>query len=497
MTSFSAMSLGSAAQIETKILSGEAASDDILSLYRFYCDRKDENNKQRVLTILKNKTLDTRRKPLFIHYGTPDIKVSDIKYECFIDKSVLEGTAKFDVFTLSNLLSLPSVTEVICTKKAAENCPALVDIIGGVCKELKKDFRQIGLERERERESLRLLAGAVHIREESFQKKLLLPTEITVPSIRGRCNIRCRFCEQAFLPIPYQEVRQEIFEQAMRVIPKAFIKTIITPYLEPLVSPRYLENYLKKGLELRPDLNIGINTNGSHLTREIAARLVDWQLKYINISLNLCDRDSYTWFTGKDFFDRVCEGIKLLYLERLRKRSKYPQIIVQFLNIPPVLGNEDALRAYWLQYADAVFFRNVSVPSALPDRVEKMKQELGEEFMEYEVELPRGWPCLSLFSTCSIDYEGNYIPCCPGMRASASVASGNEKSLVSSLVIGNIFEKDIATVWQGEELRRVRAMQVAGLLPICNTCRVNQANHKDLLNLRNAFYSHYYGETLA
>ena len=298
-------------------------------------------------------------------------------------------------------------------------------------------------------------------------------------------------------PIPYQEVRQEIFEQAMRVIPKAFIKTIITPYLEPLVSPRYLENYLKKGLELRPDLNIGINTNGSHLTREIAARLVDWQLKYINISLNLCDRDSYTWFTGKDFFDRVCEGIKLLYLERLRKRSKYPQIIVQFLNIPPVLGNEDALRAYWLQYADAVFFRNVSVPSALPDRVEKMKQELGEEFMEYEVELPRGWPCLSLFSTCSIDYEGNYIPCCPGMRASASVASGNEKSLVSSLVIGNIFEKDIATVWQGEELRRVRAMQVAGLLPICNTCRVNQANHKDLLNLRNAFYSHYYGETLA
>ena len=152
MTSFSAMSLGSAAQIETKILSGEAASDDILSLYRFYCDRKDENNKQRVLTILKNKTLDTRRKPLFIHYGTPDIKVSDIKYECFIDKSVLEGTAKFDVFTLCNLLSLPSVTEVICTKKAAENCPALVDIIGGVCKELKKDFRQIGLERERERE---------------------------------------------------------------------------------------------------------------------------------------------------------------------------------------------------------------------------------------------------------------------------------------------------------------------------------------------------------
>lgn len=282
----------------------------------------------------------------------------------------------------------------------------------------------------------------------------------------------------------------------MRVIPKAFIKTIITPYLEPLVSPRYLENYLKKGLDLRPDLNIGINTNGSHLTREIAARLVDWQLKYINISLNLCDRESYTWFTGKDFFDRVCEGIKLLYLERLKKRSKYPQIIVQFLNIPPVLGKEDALRSYWMQYADAVFFRNVSVPSALPDRVEKMKRELGEEFMEYEVKLPRGWPCQSLFSTCSIDYEGNYIACCPGMRASASAASSNEKSLVSSLVLGNIFEKDIATVWQGEELRRVRAMQVAGLLPICNACRVNQANYKDLLNLRNAFYAHYYGNPL-
>ena len=208
MTSFPVISLGSAAQIETKILSGEAASDDILSLYKFYCDRKDENNKQRVLAILKNKTLDTRRKPLFIHYGTPEIKISDIKYECFIDKSVLEGTTKFDVFTLSNLLSLPSVTEVICTKKAAENCSSLVNTIEMLCRDLKKSFQRIGAERK----NLDILAGAAHIRETSFQKKLLLPTEIALPTIRGRCNIRCRFCEQAFLPTPYREASQEVVD---------------------------------------------------------------------------------------------------------------------------------------------------------------------------------------------------------------------------------------------------------------------------------------------
>lgn len=153
MTSFSAISMGSAAQIETKILSREATSDDILALYKFYCDKKDENNKQRVLTILKNKTLDIKRKPLFIHYGKPEIKISDIKYECFIDKSLHDGTAKFDVLTLCNMLSLPSVTDVICTKKAAENCPSLVEMIGRLCWEQKKGFQQIGVERERERES--------------------------------------------------------------------------------------------------------------------------------------------------------------------------------------------------------------------------------------------------------------------------------------------------------------------------------------------------------
>lgn len=485
------ISAATAAEIETRILSNEATRGDILDLYQFYFKKNDTLNRKRVADIIQNTSPDAGTKPLFIYYGVPDIKISDAKYECYVDESGFTGTAKIDLGTICNLLCLPSVKEVFCVKKVATTCPGTVETIAKLCRTLGKRLINMA---DRDVEIEKFLTSLAALQRESFQKRLHLPSEITIPTVRGQCNIKCRFCEQAFLDTPYQEVDKHIFEQALRVIPKAFIKTIMTPYLEPLVSKSYLENYLKRALELRPDINIGINTNGSHLTGEIAAKLVDWQLKYINISMNLCDRESYLRFSGRDFFERVCEGVRLLHAERLKKQSRYPQIIVQFLNIPPVTGNEDALRTYWGQWADSVYFRNVSVPSALPDRVEKMKQELGEEFMTSQVERPRGWPCMSLFSTCAIDYAGNYLPCCPGKRAAATATTEAEEALAESLIIGNIFEEDIAAVWQGKRLQRIRAMQVADLLPVCTACRMNQTGCKDLLALRNAFYAHYYGE---
>lgn len=485
--------LDHAVQIEAEILSGRSTLDDILSLYKFYCEKNDTLNQHRIFMYLKNKTLPSKKTPLLIYYGTPNVKISDENTIVYINEEIFSPEKSFDIITLYDILSLSSITDVYCTKKFSETLPFVVDIIKDFCHDLKKSFYDAGNPQEREKvERERAFTASSSEAIELLKEKLLLPTEIIIPTIRGKCNIKCRFCEQAFLPIHYQEVSTEIFEQALRVIPQKFIKTILTPYLEPLASDRYLEKYLKRSLELRPDLNIGINTNGSHLTKEIAAKLVDWQLKYIVISMNLCDRESYIRFTGKDFFDRVCEGVKFLHAERHRRRSEWPKIIVQFLNIPPVLGKEEELRNYWLHYADSVFFRNVSLPTALPGRVRKMKEELGAGLLDYEISLPPGWPCMSMFSTCAINYDGNYTPCCGGMRATATATTAQEKIFVSPLVIGNIFDEDIATVWQGKNLRRARAMQIAGLLPICNTCRMNQSSYPMLLSHRNAFYSYYY-----
>lgn len=479
------------AEIEAAILSSKETLDEVLSLYKFYCEKSDTTNQERIFLVLKNKIQPPKKNTLAICYGTPNIIFEDGKQEIHINESCLSQNSEIDMSTLLSAISLSTISEVFCTRKVLENLPRAAALIKDFCHNLKKNFYSIGLG-EKEREIERVLAATSASEIEFIKNRLLLPIEITIPTIRGKCNIACRFCEQAFLPIPYHEVSMEIFEQALHVIPKKFIKTILTPYLEPLASERYLMKYLKRALEIRPDLNIGINTNGSHLTKELAEKLVDWQLKYIVISINLCDRTSYERFTGKDFFDRVCEGVKLLHAERLRRQSEWPKIIVQFLNIPPVLGKEEELRNYWLQYADSVFFRNVSLPTALPDRVLQMKQNLGDALVDYEVPRPQGWPCISMFTTCSIDYDGNYLPCCAASRATATANSEKEKNFVAPLVVGNIFDEDIETVWQGEKLRRARAMQVAGLIPICSECRMNQASSAQLLKLRNAFYSYYY-----
>lgn len=319
------------------------------------------------------------------------------------------------------------------------------------------------------------------------QKMLMLPSEIAILPLTGTCNVKCRFCEQAYTKIPYRKMDFGIFCQTINAIPdKMFIKVGLTPFQEPL-STKVFNRYLEYALKIRPEANISFNTNGTFLTKEVSQWLVDIGLKTIVISLNMPDPVSYQNFIGKNLFNKVVSNIETLCCIKKQQNSRYPKVIVQYLKLPPVLGQESVLQQRWGNIADTVWFRNVAAPTSDPQKLAAFKK-INPQLPETSLLGEEALPCMSTMVTCAIDMFGYYLPCCTTLIERYN--SGKRK--FKFLEFGHVTNMDVQTAWSSKKLQQIRAWQLAGLIGSCNRCTSNQSNLVQLYSLKNGIIQNCY-----
>jgi GTP 3',8-cyclase len=136
-------------------------------------------------------------------------------------------------------------------------------------------------------------------------------------SITDRCNERCTYC----MPQELQEwlPREEIltFEETLRLIRVAAelgVSKVRVTGGEPLTR-RDVLNFIRQIPQIAGITNIGVSTNGTLLTREVArgttmaAALRNAGVQSVNISLDTLDRGVYSQITGRDFHEQVLRGI--------------------------------------------------------------------------------------------------------------------------------------------------------------------------------------------
>ena len=136
-------------------------------------------------------------------------------------------------------------------------------------------------------------------------------------SITDRCNERCNYC----MPQELQEwlPRAEIltYEETLRLIRIAAelgVTKVRVTGGEPLTR-RDVISFVREIPKISGITNLGISTNGTLLTHEIAGNTMAAALRAagvhsINISLDTLDRDYYQQITGRDFHSQVLEGIE-------------------------------------------------------------------------------------------------------------------------------------------------------------------------------------------
>src|SRR5437764_1809732 len=136
-------------------------------------------------------------------------------------------------------------------------------------------------------------------------------------SITDRCNERCTYC----MPQELQEwlPREGIltFEENLRIIRIAAelgVSKVRVTGGEPLTR-RDVVQFLAEIPKLSGIKSLGISTNGTLLANRVKGRktmamaLHEAGVQSVNISLDTMDRDVYRQVTGRDFHDRVLEGI--------------------------------------------------------------------------------------------------------------------------------------------------------------------------------------------
>lgn len=136
-------------------------------------------------------------------------------------------------------------------------------------------------------------------------------------SITDRCNERCTYC----MPQELQEwlPRAEIltFEETLRLIrigAELGISKVRVTGGEPLTRRDAL-GFIRRIPEISSLKSIGLSTNGTLLGGEVAAgktmagALRAAGVQSLNISLDTLDRRAYARITGRDFHERVLQGI--------------------------------------------------------------------------------------------------------------------------------------------------------------------------------------------
>jgi radical SAM protein with 4Fe4S-binding SPASM domain len=260
---------------------------------------------------------------------------------------------------------------------------------------------------------------------------------------------------------------------------------------EPLMNAGFFSN-TDRIIQAYPEAYVDLTTNGSFLTPENIERLLDIKnLRQITVSIDAGTKQTYERIRKGGRWDSLIDNISSLMESKKSRSQAYPIISTNFVAMK---DNFQELPKYVRKMADigvdvisVVNVHNCYSSDAkqgifdLPTRKSDDSEEREKIIEEVQnIDLPEKTslhlPSFSLnkksaecslcaASTMIIGIEGNVYPCC-------ILQSLNYEGNPEAISMGNIFEKDLASIWNSKQFLDFRLNMLRGLLPnrICSNC---------------------------
>jgi hypothetical protein len=252
------------------------------------------------------------------------------------------------------------------------------------------------------------------------------------------CNAKCVFC-----PRDEMHRRQGVmdFDLYRKVVDEAAALGITHVrehnYGEPFLDKQLVEKvrYAKsKGIA-----EVGMISNGSLITEEIARGLIDAGLDAINISVDAAGKEVFESTRIHLNYDTVIDNIRTL--ARLRNESKrtHPKLILSFVR-QDNSADEQAFIAEWSKIADKIHITD------LHNWAGTLNAKSNVQF-----------PCYRLWLTFTVLWDGRVSMCCADF-------DGRH-------IFGDVRTQTIAEVWNSPLYRAARREHLESGGPgICRTC---------------------------
>jgi radical SAM protein with 4Fe4S-binding SPASM domain len=268
-------------------------------------------------------------------------------------------------------------------------------------------------------------------------RAIRLPDIVQIEST-NLCNAKCVFCPRDEMHRRQGVMEMELFQKIVDECAALGITHVrMHNYGEPFLDKQLVEKvrYAKS----RGIAEVGMISNGSLITEELARGMIDAGLDAINISVDAGGRETFERTRLKLNYDEVTGNVRTLARLRGELGRKHPKLILSFVR-QHNSAEERAFIEEWRAIADKI-------------HVTDLHNWAGTLHTQSEVR----YPCYRIWLTFTVLWDGRVSLCCADF-------DGRH-------ILGDLRTSTIAQIWNSRAYRAVRRQHLDDGGPeICRSC---------------------------
>jgi len=264
------------------------------------------------------------------------------------------------------------------------------------------------------------------------------PYVYAISIARNKCTIKCRMCPMYTMPPDDLDITDEIMNRALDPIGDRKLNLEVSAFGEPFLHPK-CDEYMFLTRKRAPNAEIVFVTNGTLLKKERCEKIVDSGIDIIQVSLDAGSPETYKWLTGSKNYDRVCRDLEQLAEIRNKRGGKHLNIQTHIIGVRELEHEFDDFVEKWSGIVDQAVVREYGNWGGRTDHNEVTPAK------EEEIPAER-YPCAWPWYATKIEPNGDVVKC---HQHTIAEKGDNER-------LGSLLEDDFLSIWQGENMRRVR-----------------------------------------
>ena len=266
-----------------------------------------------------------------------------------------------------------------------------------------------------------------HVPQERLVEAPPFPESIKI-EITSRCNFACSYCASKRKLRPQGDIDRDFLRAILHEAKAAGVREIGMFLLGESLLVRELPEYVRYAKERAGIDYVFVTTNGSLVTPERGAALVESGLDSLKFSINAGTRETYKKMHGVDAFERVLGNLRWLHAFRKERGLDRPRISVSSIGMGEDFGETAQLRELVSPFVDDFYLlplynQGGHVPNSMsgsvgnPGRLDNMVPPV---------------PCWTIFNSSRITWNGWLTACSFDHDTSFEIADLNKVSLIEA-----------------------------------------------------------------
>jgi sulfatase maturation enzyme AslB (radical SAM superfamily) len=265
----------------------------------------------------------------------------------------------------------------------------------------------------------------------------VLPDIVQIEST-NLCNAKCVFCPRDEMHRRQGVMEFDLFRKIVDECAELGITHVrVHNYGEPFLDKELVEKvrYAKsKGIA-----EVGMISNGSLITEDLARGMIEAGLDAINISVDAAGKDVFERTRVHLDYDTVIGNIRTLARLRGEYGKKRPRLILSFVR-QDNSADEDAFIREWSQIADKIHITDLHNWGGTLNRESDVR-----------------YPCYRPWLTFTVLWDGRVSLCCADFDGHT--------------ILGDMNTSSIQEIWNGAPYRNVRREHLeSGGPDVCRNC---------------------------